>query len=478
MTTIKLKNGSGAPAASDLVQGEPALDLTNKRLYTEDSGGTVIEVGTNPTTLTVDTDTLAVDATNDRVGIGTTSPAKELAVSLNSTTTTTLGQKGGIELYSPSGTVGNGGEITWSSGSGNTETWCAISGHITGNTATGSTGDLVFATKGAQADTSPTEAMRINSSGNVGIGGSPVSSTRRLMVKDSGDVRVDIRSGADTNLGAIDFSDTSNTARGQLVYDHDDDSMQFKTSSTEAMRIDSSGNVGIGTSGSLSNKLTVNGNQVLLANGELKFADAGNSLVSTIKNQGASGTSMLAFLTGSTPTERMRITQNGELAVGGTTNTSAATIYSESSSVALAAYRKSSTSTVAVATFRSDSGGTDSVIARIDVDGDLKNATGSYGSISDARMKNSITDANSQWDDIKSLRVRNYKMNGRDQVHLGVVAQELIEDGMSGLVKHDPEEDQYSVKYSILYMKAVKALQEAMTRIETLENKVTALEGA
>ena len=26
-TTIKLKNGSGAPLAGDLVQGEPALDL-------------------------------------------------------------------------------------------------------------------------------------------------------------------------------------------------------------------------------------------------------------------------------------------------------------------------------------------------------------------------------------------------------------------------------------------------------------------
>ena len=51
MTTIKLKNGSGAPAASDLVQGEPALDLTNKRLYSEDASGNVIEVGTNPTTL-------------------------------------------------------------------------------------------------------------------------------------------------------------------------------------------------------------------------------------------------------------------------------------------------------------------------------------------------------------------------------------------------------------------------------------------
>ena len=33
-----------------------------------------------------------------------------------------------------------------------------------------------------------------------------------------------------------------------------------------------------------------------------------------------------------------------------------------------------------------------------------------------------------------------------------------------------------SVKYSILYMKAIKALQEAMTRIETLEAKVQTLE--
>ena len=49
-TTIKLKNGTGAPSAGALVVAEPALDLTNKRLYTEDSGGTVIEVGTNPGT--------------------------------------------------------------------------------------------------------------------------------------------------------------------------------------------------------------------------------------------------------------------------------------------------------------------------------------------------------------------------------------------------------------------------------------------
>jgi hypothetical protein len=35
-----------------------------------------------------------------------------------------------------------------------------------------------------------------------------------------------------------------------------------------------------------------------------------------------------------------------------------------------------------------------------------------------------------------------------------------------------------AVKYSILYMKAIKALQEAMAKIETLETKVKALEDA
>ena len=58
MTTIKLKNGSGAPLAGDLVAGEPALDLTNKRLYTENSSGTVIEVGTNPSTINIDAGTI------------------------------------------------------------------------------------------------------------------------------------------------------------------------------------------------------------------------------------------------------------------------------------------------------------------------------------------------------------------------------------------------------------------------------------
>jgi hypothetical protein len=67
-----------------------------------------------------------------------------------------------------------------------------------------------------------------------------------------------------------------------------------------------------------------------------------------------------------------------------------------------------------------------------------------------------------------------------------LVAQE-VELVSPGLVSESPDRDDEgndlgtvtkSVNYSVLYMKAVKALQEAMERIEALEAKVTALETA
>ena len=153
--------------------------------------------------------------------------------------------------------------------------------------------------------------------------------------------------------------------------------------------------------------------------------------------------------------------------------------------------------------------------------GNVESATNSYGSTSDERIKQDITDANSQWDDIKNLKVRNFKFKEdvktedaggqKANTYLGLVAQE-VESVSPGLVKlHDPspsdiasnsafgtlytdgdelpdgrivgdvkevKEQVKSVSYSVLYMKAVKALQEAMAKIETLETKVKALEDA
>ena len=151
----------------------------------------------------------------------------------------------------------------------------------------------------------------------------------------------------------------------------------------------------------------------------------------------------------------------------------------------------------------SDVGGTETETFRIENDGDVKNTNNSYGAISDERIKQDITDASSQWDDIKALKIKKYKRKdqvaaGLDITMIGVIAQDLEAAGMGGLVKEsipgsgemransvfgtdekNPSgENVKSVKYSVLYMKAVKALQEAMAKIETLETKVKALEDA
>ena len=114
---------------------------------------------------------------------------------------------------------------------------------------------------------------------------------------------------------------------------------------------------------------------------------------------------------------------------------------------------------------------------RIRGDGDAENTNNSYGAISDRTLKENETSAKSQWDDIKALEIKNYNLIAYpDRPHLGVIAQDLESAGMTGLVKTDSEGIK-SVKYSVLYMKAVKALQEAMTKIEDLETRVKALEG-
>ena len=119
-------------------------------------------------------------------------------------------------------------------------------------------------------------------------------------------------------------------------------------------------------------------------------------------------------------------------------------------------------------------------------DGDCDNDDNSYGGTSDVKLKENIVDASSQWNDVKAVKVRNFnfKKDTPSDKRIGVVAQE-IETVSPGLVDEHPDLDKdnndlgtttKSVKYSILYMKAFKALQEAMAKIEVLETKVAALE--
>ena len=183
-------------------------------------------------------------------------------------------------------------------------------------------------------------------------------------------------------------------------------------------------------------------------------------------------------------TDTVRIGSSSDVSTAATT----LQVTADSGERAADIYRPTSTGTGVIFAAYSNVGGTAEKVFEVEANGDVENATNSYSTISDQRLKQDIVDANSQWNDIKALQIRNFRFindvnqNGEDALrHIGVVAQEVESAGMTGLVKtrndEDTGEEIKSVKSSIIYMKAVKALQEAITRIETLEAEVTALKG-
>mgnify|MGYP003117565426 CR=1 FL=1 len=196
-------------------------------------------------------------------------------------------------------------------------------------------------------------------------------------------------------------------------------------------------------------------------------------------------------------TEHMRLTRGGRLGIGTlapasrlhvddpNSNSQACTINSSLSSFQGQVLKVTSVRTTTNSSFNFFLCGTDKLAIRDS--GNVVNTNNSYGQFSDQRLKENIKDASSQWDDIKALQVRNFNFIDDDLTQIGVVAQELEAAGMSGLVEEskmsEPDKDgndvvRKNVKYSVLYMKAVKALQEAITKIEALEARVTTLENA
>jgi hypothetical protein len=198
------------------------------------------------------------------------------------------------------------------------------------------------------------------------------------------------------------------------------------------------------------------------------------------------------------PTERMRITSGGAVAIGTTSpetsymltvagdapGAGAGGIAAKADGLGDANFFSSSTSVG----YHFYGIGASSNVFYVENDGDVRNTNNSYGAVSDLKLKQDLDDASSQWEDIKAVRVRKFrfKSNSDGNLHIGVIAQELelVSPGLvDETIDRDAEGEDLgtvtkSVKYSVLYMKAVKALQEAMERIETLEAKVAALEAA
>ena len=87
--------------------------------------------------------------------------------------------------------------------------------------------------------------MRIDSSGNVGIGTSSPSTMLHIQ-NGSGNASAQLTSGT-SGTSYINMGDTGNVDAGQISYINNGDAMAFTAGSAERMRIDSSGRLLVGT---------------------------------------------------------------------------------------------------------------------------------------------------------------------------------------------------------------------------------------
>jgi hypothetical protein len=379
--------------------------------------------------------------------------------------------------------------------------------------------DMLFAFRSSNDATgvSPSdEKMRIDSDGKLNIG--TTTATQRVSVGTSASETIGY-SVDWTGAGAGQVASfTANTSTGEVRIGATNTAgtyfPTFYSNNSERMRIDSSGRVGIGVS-TMSGGA---GDVTIIRNSALRWADSDGTQRADIYGDSSSN---IVFRNGTSSTERMRIRNDGSFRVS--TDTSLGSIYNTNETIH--AFENDDGNNVCLYVQHSNSStpygifihfnraapdnnsqyfitGQDSSAVRIRIwsDGDIDNHDNSYGSLSDVKLKQDIVDAGSQWDDLKNLRVRKFKFKSDVAAYgdeaktlIGLVAQEA-ETVSPGLVKDNPDLDEHghdlgtttkAVRYSVLYMKAIKALQEAQTRIETLETqhadllaRITALEAA
>jgi hypothetical protein len=375
-----------------------------------------------------------------RVGIGTTSPTSPLTIATGS------GAANGISLAGGSNVNDSQNLRFGFYFGGNYEPVSAITGVLTGGGPT--QGALTF---GTVTSGSLTEKARIDSSGRLLVGtSSALSNVYALTAALSPKLQIQA---------------SDNTAQASVIRTAGGGGSYFT--------------LGWGSSG---NVATTNQDLGVIQFNGFDGANYRNSasIICEADDAHASGDTpgRLVFSTtadgASSPTERMRITNSGTLYNNSESNGfHVATTQAAGTSTWLLRGRYGATATV-------PGSGTNCI--NIWSNGDVENTNNSYGAISDIKLKENIIDANSQWDDLKALQVRNYNFKeGQTHTQIGLIAQE-VELVSPGLVTESPDRDEdgndlgtvtKSVNYSVLYMKAVKALQEAMERIEVLEQRLT-----
>ncbi len=354
------------------------------------------------------------------------------------------------------------------------------------------------------------ERMRIDSAGNVGIGVVPKTGgstwqhvqfggTGNLIArKDDSIVDAMFSNNYYVNASNVDSYITTGAAARMFMNDNVISFDQAASGSTDAaigwserMRIDSAGNVGIGTtspaqtlhaesSASGASKIVsalVNPNSGVVGTGAQLWLSGSNATTrgTYIEGQvrGTGNKHDLIFATSadaSSPAERMRIDSAGNLLVGKTA-TGTGTVGAELRANGFNAFVRSGgevmninrlSSDGTIIDFRKDS----STVGSISVTA----STTSYNTSSDQRLKENIADADDAGSKIDAIQVRKYdwKADGSHQDY-GMIAQELQLVAPEAVSGDADSENMMGVDYSKLVPMLIKEIQSLRNRVAQLE---------
>jgi hypothetical protein len=379
--------------------------------------------------------------------------------------------------------------------------------------------------------------MTLDASGNLGVGTTSIGT--RLVAAGTGQSLVG------TAFNVADFTNAGQTLGTRVGYDSSNGAViassgvdkpiafwQYSSASSnyvERARIDSSGNLAVGTT-TASAKLTVDSgsagiygyfNSTNANGGYLSIASSGtiqgdigtaSQIVSGGANTdfGINARGSRNLILGTNNAERARIDSSGNLCLNTTGYNNGKIVRvddtdarvrsmivnnNNSGSSSRCGYivnafgnswameMGSSAANSNALNWTVDIFGSPTVRMALTVGGAATNSTGSWGTISDIRLKENVVDATPKLDGLMQLRVVNYNLKTDPDVKmLGFVAQE-VEQVFPGLVDNDGEAtgdgDFYkSVKTTVLVPMLIKAMQEQQALITQLQADVAALKGA
>ncbi len=455
-----LRSASGGAGLQRLIGSNGTFAAFNALVSTDSGGQQHWYVGGNGTQNTITFQTnganerMRIDA-NGNVGIGTTSGGQRLDVS-------------GTSVVGRFNSSNNNNVLAISS-------FGTIGGYLGANGT-----NLIF------GDASGNERMRLDASGNVGIGTS--SPSQRLTVNGASRLDGNVESAVSPFVYSWQGG-TSGQVRSGLLLDGSGQTVQFYAGTAERMRIAANGRVGIGTT-SPAAELDVAGQIIVGSSSGNGRYFARNTSGANIMDFGIgtgtgsndsiglfNPTSTGVIVFGTNSTERVRIDNGGSLRVGTSGNVvQADELLSVNGRVGI----KSSLN-IPLSIWNTNSNGSyvwfyvagGTLTGTITTDG----STTGYNTSSDYRLKHDVQPLTGGLATIAALKPSTYKWNVNDGHGEGFIAHELAEhiplavSGEKDAVNEDGSIKPQGVDYSKVVVHLVAAVQELTAKVAALESR-------